>query len=59
MKTARIPGKGGAECEKGEFSLVRMGALGLMVSEKLETAFRYEEILQMEQGNGFMHEISM
>lgn len=45
--------------KNGEFSLVCMGALGLSVSEKLETAFRYEEILQMEQETGFVHEISM
>ena len=51
--------KSGRNVKNGEFSLVCMGALGLPVSEKLETAFHYEEILQMEQETGTAYEISM
>ena len=50
IENCTYPGeKSGRNVKNGEFSLVCMGALGLPVSEKLETAFRYEEILQMEQ----------
>lgn len=60
IENCTYPGKKeGRDVQNEEFSLVCMGALGLPVSEKLEAAFRYEEILQMEQGTGAAYEISM
>lgn len=60
IENCTYPGKNeGRNVKNGEFSLVCMGALGLPNSEKLEVAFSYEEILQMEQGIGLARKISM
>lgn len=60
IENCTYPGeRAGRNVSDGEYSLVCMGALGFPVSEELEAAFHYEEILQMEQGTGAAYEISM
>ncbi|WP_270809997.1 hypothetical protein [Hungatella effluvii] len=54
------PGRNGERnVRNAEFALVCMGALGFPVSEKLEAAYSYDEILQTEQETGIANEISL